>query len=231
MSAVSREAYLATGLDVLAELGFGGLKLAELCARLGVTTGSFYHYFSSWSSYTRELVEHWRQASTTRLIEQIRAIPTHGVASTTSSMSDCTCLTAPKQRSGRGAAPTPTCTPCRPTSTDNATRSHASRQWRYCTMNAGPSCSRTGRYICWSDANRRHCPKTRLGWNGSSASYSVHLMPAVSVQRQISHTQVLSTKSIIVFATRTGSSIIGTCPTPGMSLNSAAGTAASIGAP
>ena len=56
---MSRESYFETGLDVLSDLGYGGLKLAGVCNRLGVTTGSFYHYFSSWSAYTRELVSHW----------------------------------------------------------------------------------------------------------------------------------------------------------------------------
>ncbi|MGB8391777.1 TetR/AcrR family transcriptional regulator [Mycobacterium sp.] len=74
-SGVSREIYFETGLEVLSDLGYGGLKLAEVCGRLGVTTGSFYHYFPSWSSYTRELVQHWRQASTTRLVESVRAEP------------------------------------------------------------------------------------------------------------------------------------------------------------
>lgn len=41
---VTREAYFETGLDVLSDLGYGGLKLAEVCNRLGVTTGSFYHF-------------------------------------------------------------------------------------------------------------------------------------------------------------------------------------------
>jgi AcrR family transcriptional regulator len=75
VTGVTREAYLEMGLDVLSELGYGGLKLAEVCTRLGVTTGAFYHYFPSWSSYTRELVEHWRHTSTNRLIEQIRTHP------------------------------------------------------------------------------------------------------------------------------------------------------------
>ena len=38
---VSRDSYFETGLDVLSDLGYGGLKLAEVCNRLGVTTGSF----------------------------------------------------------------------------------------------------------------------------------------------------------------------------------------------
>ena len=72
---ISREAYLETGMDVLAELGYGGLKLAEVCKRLGVTTGSFYHYFSSWGVYTRELIEHWRHTTTMRQLPRLRAEP------------------------------------------------------------------------------------------------------------------------------------------------------------
>ena len=54
MSVVAaRESFFETGLEILAELGFGGLKLAEVCGRLGVTTGSFYHYFRNWNNYTR----------------------------------------------------------------------------------------------------------------------------------------------------------------------------------
>lgn len=74
-SVVSREAYFETGLDVLSDLGYGGLKLAEVCHRLGVTTGSFYHYFPSWPAYTKELVAHWMQARTVRAIEALRAEP------------------------------------------------------------------------------------------------------------------------------------------------------------
>ena len=42
---------------------------------------------------------------------------------------------------------------------------------------------------------------------------------------------LLSTKSRIVLATKTGSSTMGTCPTPGRNLSSASGTARSIGTP
>jgi AcrR family transcriptional regulator len=70
---VSREAYFETGLEVLSDRGYGGLKLAEVCNRLGVTTGSFYHYFPNWASYTRELIAHWREARTLRVVEAVRA--------------------------------------------------------------------------------------------------------------------------------------------------------------
>jgi AcrR family transcriptional regulator len=70
---VSRESYFETGLDVLSDLGYGGLKLAEVCNRLGVTTGSFYHYFSGWPAYTSELISHWMQARTVQVVETLRA--------------------------------------------------------------------------------------------------------------------------------------------------------------
>ncbi len=74
-SVVSRESYFETGLDVLSDLGYGGLKLAEVCNRLGVTTGSFYHYFTGWPAYTRELVGHWVQVRTVQVVETVRAEP------------------------------------------------------------------------------------------------------------------------------------------------------------
>lgn len=65
----ARESFFETGLEILADLGFGGLKLAEVCNRLGVTTGSFYHYFTSWGAYTRGLIGYWKQDRTDRLTE------------------------------------------------------------------------------------------------------------------------------------------------------------------
>ena len=74
-SVVSREAYFETGLDVLSDLGYGGLKLAEVCNRLGVATGSFYDYFSGWPAYTKELVAHWMRGRTVQVIKAVRAEP------------------------------------------------------------------------------------------------------------------------------------------------------------
>jgi AcrR family transcriptional regulator len=70
---VTREAYFEIGLAVLSDQGYGGLKLAEVCHRLGVTTGSFYHYFANWSTYTRELVGYWWQQATMRIVDAVRA--------------------------------------------------------------------------------------------------------------------------------------------------------------
>jgi AcrR family transcriptional regulator len=68
VAGVSRESYFETGLDVLSDLGYGGLKLAEVCNRLGVTTGSFYHY-------TRDLVAYWVEQRTVKSIEVMGTEP------------------------------------------------------------------------------------------------------------------------------------------------------------
>ncbi|RAV11270.1 TetR/AcrR family transcriptional regulator [Mycolicibacterium sp. GF69] len=74
-SVVSRDGYFDVGLEILSDLGYGGLKLAEVCQRLSVTTGSFYHYFPNWAAYTKELLAHWMQVRTVRVIEAVRAEP------------------------------------------------------------------------------------------------------------------------------------------------------------
>ena len=56
---VSKEQYFETALDVLAEEGFKGLNIRRMCETLGVTTGSFYHYFGSWQGFVDALFEFW----------------------------------------------------------------------------------------------------------------------------------------------------------------------------
>lgn len=76
MGAVSsKESFFSAGLDVLSDAGYGGLKLATVCRRLGVTTGSFYHHFDSWSTYTQQLVDHWHEGMTTKVVEAVGADP------------------------------------------------------------------------------------------------------------------------------------------------------------
>ena len=65
--------FFAAGMEILAEDGYGGLKLADLCLRVRVTSGSFYHHFDSWQDFTRQLVENWREERTLRVAELARA--------------------------------------------------------------------------------------------------------------------------------------------------------------
>ncbi|MER5538878.1 TetR/AcrR family transcriptional regulator [Streptomyces mirabilis] len=64
--------YFDCAFDILATQGYGGLKLAPLCERMGVTTGAFYHHFTNWGTFTTALLEHWRQERTRRLVALAR---------------------------------------------------------------------------------------------------------------------------------------------------------------
>ncbi|WP_109509665.1 TetR/AcrR family transcriptional regulator [Nocardioides speluncae] len=57
---VSKEQYFEAALDVLGESGFKALNIRALCQTLGVTSGSFYHYFGSWDGFVVQLLEWWR---------------------------------------------------------------------------------------------------------------------------------------------------------------------------
>lgn len=66
---VTKDDYFAAALDVLATQGHAALKIGSLCRDLGVTTGSFYHYFGGWDAFVRELLAHWEQERTRRVID------------------------------------------------------------------------------------------------------------------------------------------------------------------
>jgi AcrR family transcriptional regulator len=74
-SVITTDTYFPTGLDVLPDLGYGGQNLADVSKRLGVTTGSFYHYFDSWSAYTRDLANDWFLSLTVDRVTALRAEP------------------------------------------------------------------------------------------------------------------------------------------------------------
>jgi AcrR family transcriptional regulator len=73
MSTLTRDDYLAVGLDLLAEGGVSAVTIAALCDRLRVTKGSFYHHFSSVPDFHRALLASWEQ-STYEKIEEARAV-------------------------------------------------------------------------------------------------------------------------------------------------------------
>ncbi len=178
---LSREAYFEAGFEVLSDLGYGGLKLAEVCGRLGVTSGSFYHYFSNWSAYTHELVNHWKRASTTELLDCRRHVPDprrridqlihnglnlpHGAEAAIRTWSNLD----PDVHAAQAGE-----------STGHATTSCASRRSRSWATNVKPGCSPTGLSIFWSATSNAPCPRTRSLCSGSPASCSTLSTPAGS---------------------------------------------------
>jgi AcrR family transcriptional regulator len=75
---VTQEQYFEAALARLAERGAEGLTIAALCGRLGVTSGSFYHYFGSWSGFVDALLTHWEAEQTQRVVELARATASPG---------------------------------------------------------------------------------------------------------------------------------------------------------
>jgi AcrR family transcriptional regulator len=65
----SKRDWLDAGLAILAEAGAPALTVEELCARLGLTKGSFYHHFRGMGGYKGDLLAHFETHDTTRYID------------------------------------------------------------------------------------------------------------------------------------------------------------------
>jgi AcrR family transcriptional regulator len=73
VSTLSRDHYLAAGLDLIAEGGISAVTIAALCERLGVTKGSFYHHFGDVSDFHEALLASWEEG-THQAIKAARAV-------------------------------------------------------------------------------------------------------------------------------------------------------------
>ena len=58
---LNKEKWLALSMEALEKHGPGALKLDQLTASLGVTTGSFYWHFGSYRKFLLALTEKWAQ--------------------------------------------------------------------------------------------------------------------------------------------------------------------------
>jgi AcrR family transcriptional regulator len=70
---LGRTDWVRAGQDVLREEGIAGLKLSVLTARLGVSTGSFYHHFSDFEDYLGAVAEYFSADRVQGLIDQTMA--------------------------------------------------------------------------------------------------------------------------------------------------------------
>ena len=64
---LSREAWLAEALEVLAE-DPAHLRVDQLAQRLGVSKGSFYWHFENREEFSRALAEYWKDADTQSVV-------------------------------------------------------------------------------------------------------------------------------------------------------------------
>ncbi|MEY2567671.1 MAG: hypothetical protein QOE35_2200 [Actinomycetota bacterium] len=71
----SRDDYYRAALELLADGGVDALTMANLCARLGVTTGSFYAHFGGIREFHSAFLEQWEAGRVYQLKEQVDATP------------------------------------------------------------------------------------------------------------------------------------------------------------
>ena len=67
----SKDDYYRIALELLAEGGVDALTMANLCARLGVTTGSFYAHFGGIRQFHTAFLEQWADGRVYALKEQV----------------------------------------------------------------------------------------------------------------------------------------------------------------
>jgi AcrR family transcriptional regulator len=63
----SQDDYFEAGLALLAKGGADAVTIANLCARLRVTKGSFYHHFAGRADFIRRLLRYWERDYSGRL--------------------------------------------------------------------------------------------------------------------------------------------------------------------
>lgn len=61
-------------LALLAEEGYGALKQRALVARMGLTTGAFFHSFGNWREFVQLLLEYWRADQTLRIRDLVESL-------------------------------------------------------------------------------------------------------------------------------------------------------------
>jgi len=69
----SQLAWLKLGINTIDQYGLAELKINELCQKLNVTKGSFYHWFKSKNDFEMQLLEFWKQRFTSTFIENAEA--------------------------------------------------------------------------------------------------------------------------------------------------------------
>jgi AcrR family transcriptional regulator len=67
----SKDDYFRAALDLLADGGVDALTIANLCSRLGVTTGSFYAHFGGIREFHVAFLEQWEAGRVYQLQEQM----------------------------------------------------------------------------------------------------------------------------------------------------------------
>jgi AcrR family transcriptional regulator len=72
---VGKVDYIRVGMQLLAEGGITAVTIANVCARLDVTKGSFYHHFDRGPAFHAALLAHYEEEYARRRIDAVDTIP------------------------------------------------------------------------------------------------------------------------------------------------------------
>ena len=70
----SRDEWLQAALDALTDADGARIRIRDLCASLGVTTGSFYAHFAGRDAFVEEVVRFWHRRYTTGAVDAVLAL-------------------------------------------------------------------------------------------------------------------------------------------------------------
>ena len=70
MSVLTKENWVAAGLEILKLKGYAELSIVRLSNQLGVTRGSFYHHFKSLNHFIDAMIDSWEERIVNKGFEQ-----------------------------------------------------------------------------------------------------------------------------------------------------------------
>ena len=74
MTTLSRDDYFKVGLQLLADAGIGAVTIANVCARLNVSKGSFYHHFKSAQDLQEKMLGYWEDIYGRARLERLEGL-------------------------------------------------------------------------------------------------------------------------------------------------------------
>ncbi len=74
MKKVTKSNWFEEGFHVLETEGFSKITIDNLCERLQVTKGSFYHHFGNMDGYVSALMDYWLEANTLSIVRKIDSV-------------------------------------------------------------------------------------------------------------------------------------------------------------
>jgi len=76
MNKVDKKQWFVVGLDILEKDGFARITIDNLCTRLEITKGAFYHHFKNIDGYIEALMKYWLNQNTVQIIEDADKLAT-----------------------------------------------------------------------------------------------------------------------------------------------------------